>query len=483
MSRPMPKDNLFLMGNGAPMNFEGDCTDLVVEGEIPEELSGTYYRNGSNPQFAPRGQYHLFDGDGMIHAFHIEGGRASYKNRWVRTERFALEREAGEALFGSMVDPGSTHPSVVGKSSNAANTNVVRHAGKLLALWEGGLPTEIDPVTLEARGTWDFDGALTRTIDPTIAAQLGLTTKTGTAQGVMTAHPKFDPKTGEMLFFGAAGSPPYLLYHEVSPDGKLVRTEEIDVPFASMMHDFIVTDEHVVFPVFPAVFDYEALADGTGMLAWKPEKGAHLGVMPRKGRGADVRWIEIDPCFVFHAANAHTEGDRVIAEVVRFPQLPLFGATADAAPPSLWRWTIDLAQGSVEEEQLDQLPTEFPRIDERFAGLPYHYSWGPCMVASGAGGSTALGFNAIVRYDVVSGEKQVHEPRPGTVVGEPVFAPRTKDAPEGDGWVFFLAYRDDEKRSDLIILDAQDIEADPVAVIQLPVRVPSGFHGNWVPDS
>ncbi len=482
MSRPMPTDNTFLQGNGAPLNFEGESGDLVVLGEIPNELSGTYFRNGSNPQFAPRRGYHFFDGDGMIHSICIRSGRASYKNRWVRTERFLLERQAGEALFGSMVDPGSSHPSVVGKSSNAANTNVVWHGGKLLALWEGGLPTEIDPVTLETRGIWDFEGQLTRRIDPTIAAQLGLTVEEGRGQGVMTAHPKIDPKTGEMLIFGAAGAPPYLLYHVISADGKLVRTEEIDVPFPAMMHDFIVTDQHVIFPVFPATFDFEAMAEGTSLLAWKPELGTHLGVMPREGSAGDVIWIESDPCYVFHPANAYSQGDRIVAEVVRFPELPLFGGTG-AGSPAFWRWTLDLGAGRLQEEQLDELPTEFPRIDERFAGLPYRYSWGPCLQPSTGTDDAALGFNAIVRYDVSGGERKIHEPGAGAVVGEPIFVPRSSDAPEGDGFLLCLAYRSAEKRSDLLILDAQQIESEPLAVIQLPVRVPSGFHGNWKPDA
>lgn len=478
MSRPMPTDNLFLSGNGAPLLIEGDARDLPVHGAVPEELAGTYYRNGSNPQFAPRGGYHLFDGDGMIHALTIRDGRVDYKNRWVRTERFLLEREAGESLFGSMVDPSAADPSVSGKSSNAANTNIVWHAGKLLALWEAGLPTELDPSSLETRGSWDFDGKLTRRIEPEIARQLGLEAVEGEGPGIMTAHPRVDPKTGEMHFFGYSATPPFLVYNVVSTEGVMLRSEEIDAPYPSMMHDFILTDEHVIFPVFPAAFDFDAMAQGTGILGWRPEKGTRVGVMPRGGSSADVQWIESDPCYVFHFANARDTSNGIVSEMCRFPSLPFFGE-GGVQPPSLWRWSIDLAAGVVKEEQIDTTPAEFPRVDERFLGTDYRHVYVPCMVPEEGAG---IGFNGLAHYDVASGEKLVHCTRAGSVFGEPVFVPRHPDSPEGEGFVLVIVYRDDEKRSDLLILDAENVEAEPLATVELPVRVPAGFHGNWRAD-
>jgi carotenoid cleavage dioxygenase-like enzyme len=298
---------------------------------------------------------------------------------------------------------------------------------------------------------------------------VGLESIEGEGPGIMTAHPKIDPKTGEMLIFGYSPTPPHLLYHVISAAGELVRTEEITVPFPAMMHDFMVTDEHVLFPIFPAVFDFEAMAEGTSILSWKPELGTHIGVMPRNGGDADVQWLPSDPCYAFHFANAQSQGDRITAEIARFPALPLFGGT-ESGPPNFWRWHIDLAGGSVKEEQIDDIPTDFPRIDERFAGRPYRYSWGP-----------ALAGNSLVQYDVANGERKFHSSREGTSLGEAVFVPRTPDGEEGDGFVLTLAYRADEKRSDLLILDGRDIEAEPLAVAQLPIRVPSGFHGNWRP--
>jgi carotenoid cleavage dioxygenase-like enzyme len=252
----------------------------------------------------------------MIYAFFFEDGEVRYKNRWVRTERFRLEREAGEALFGSMVDPASTHPSVVGKSSNSANTNVIWHAGKLLALWEAGLPTALDPISLETEGLWDFDGALTRKMDPRIAEQVLLEATEGVGPGIMTAHPKIDPDTGEMHFFGYCAAPPHLVYNVVSDQGRMLRSEEIDVPFPSMMHDFILTSEHVIFP---ASFDFGAMEGGTGILGWRPELGTHIGVMPRGGGNGDVCWIESDPAMYFKPPMATTKAIASSSTSLAFP--------------------------------------------------------------------------------------------------------------------------------------------------------------------
>ena len=231
MAAPMPK-HPHLRGNHAPIRMESTAPDCIVHGEIPSELRGTFYRNGPDPQFAPRGMHHWFAGDGMIHAFHIEDGRCAYLNRWVRTKKWELEHAAGESLFAPF-DPMQADPSVAGIDSTLANTNIVWHGDRLLALEEGHAPFEMDPITLESRGEWTFDDALV---------------------GPMTAHPKLDPETGEMLFFGYnAGGPftPDVRYHVVDKNGVLTRSEHFLAPFASMVHDFVTTRDHVLFPIFP----------------------------------------------------------------------------------------------------------------------------------------------------------------------------------------------------------------------------------------
>lgn len=457
MSRPFPTDP-FLQGNYAPWPMEGESHDLVVEGEIPCELNGTLYRNGPNPQFAPRGKYHWFDGDGMVHALTVSDGKAHYHNRWVRTQRFQMEREAGESLFGGLTDFANVDQRAEGVFPNAANTNIIWHGGKLLALWEAGLPHELDPRTLETVGPYDFGGKLL---------------------GPMTAHPKIDPETGELLFFGYSPFPPYLRYYVATAEGKITQSEEIDVSIPTMMHDFITTREHVIFMVFPATFRFENFASGSP-IRWEPELGVKIGVMPRNGGNSDVRWFETDPCFVFHPMNAYSESGKVIADVCRFDRLPLFdGAEADglfgSGSARLTRWTIDLA-GGVKEEQLDESPAEFPRLDERYTGLCYRYGYtgGRTGEASDAGF-----FNSIFLYDHKIGQRRVHNFGPTSFTSEPIFVPRSPQSPEGEGFLLAVVYRQTENRSDVVILDAENTEAPPLATVKLPHRIPYGFHGNW----
>jgi carotenoid cleavage dioxygenase-like enzyme len=476
MTRPYPQDAPFLSGNFGPWRMEGEIHDCVIEGRVPEELHGVLYRNGPNPQFPPRGRYHWFDGDGMIHAFAFEGGRVRYRNRWVRTERFELEREAGESLFGGLTDMANNDPRAEGRSINAANTNIIWHGQRLLALWEAGLPHELDPETLSTLGPYDFGGRLRRPVAEEVVDTLGIDRPDGTVDGIVTAHPKIDPESGELLFFGYSPFPPYLVYYVADARGQLVRTVPVDAPFPSMAHDFVTTRDHVIFPVFPAVFDMARAAEGEPMLSWEPERGTHVGVMPRGGDGDDVVWIETDPCYVFHPMNAHSEGERIVAEVARYPVLPLFGAD-EGAPATLHRWTIDLAAGTLKNEQLDDDALEFPRLDERRTGLAYRHGYAAGIV----GDDGQFGFNAILHYDLHEGTRSTHRLRPGSVTGEPVFVPSSPDAAEGRGFLLAPVYRADENRSDLLVLDAENVESAPLATVKLPHRVPFGFHGNWRP--
>jgi carotenoid cleavage dioxygenase len=458
MSRAFP-DDPFLRGNYGPLLLEGEAFDLPIEGELPRELEGTLYRNGPNPQFAPRGRYHWFDGDGMIHAFRLGDGRASYRNRWVRTARFSLERAAGEALFGGLGDMAASDPRVAGVAPNAANTNIVWHAGRLLALWEGGPPHALDPRTLETLGPHDFAGKLA---------------------GAMTAHPKLDPESGEMLFFGYGFVPPLLRYHVADARGRLLRSVEIDVPWASMMHDFIVTKRHVIFPIFPATIRLENIERLGSPIGWEPNLGSRIGVMPRDGSSEDVVWFEVDPCYVFHPMNAWDDGDRVVAEVCRYGRVPLFDGAGTAGledlSAKLTRWTLDLAGGGVKEERLDDVYTEFPRLDERRAGLPYRHGYAAGVLP---GAQDPLGFNAIFHWDLRSGRRREYVVPRGDVVGEPIFVPRAPDAAEGDGFLLVVVYRGEERRSDLVVLDAANVDRAPLATVKLAHRVPFGFHGNW----
>ncbi len=466
MSKPYPNDR-YLSGNFGPVRLEGDAYDLPVLGEMPKELNGSLYRNGPNPQFAPRDAYHWFTGDGMIHAFHISEGKVDYRNRWVRTPRWQLEHEAGENLFGAFGNPITSDPSVAGKDGGVANTNIVWHGDRLLALEEAHAPTELDPKSLETKGYFDFGG-----------------------DGVerVTAHPKFDPETSEMIFFAYSVGGWFsktVGYYVADAAGKLIRKDTFEAPYSSMIHDFMVTRNHVLFPILPLSGSMERAMSGQPAFAFEPELGAHIGVLRRDAAIEEMRWFETDPCYVFHPMNAYEDGDKLYADVMKYPEAPLFphadGTPSDPAKAQarLVRWTLDLAGNSnqIKEDPLDDLPGEFPRFDERFNGLEYRHGWFAYTDANEFRGS----FAGLAHLDLATGKRQEFCLSGNDAIGEPVFVPRQADAAEGDGWILAAAFRAEEMRSDLLVFEAQDIAQGPIAEAQLSSRVPFGFHGNWRP--
>ncbi|MDR3512279.1 MAG: carotenoid oxygenase family protein [Caulobacteraceae bacterium] len=452
--------NPYLSGNFAPVRSEDDFV-LEVVGEIPAGLSGAFYRNGPNPQFAPRDDYHWFSGDGMIHAVFVEDGRATYRNRYVRTPKWVLEHEAGRALYGTFGNPMTSDPSVIGKDGGVANTNIVWHGGRLLALEEGHPPFELDPVTLDSKGYRNE------------------------YRGRVTAHPKMDPETGEMVWFAySAGQLPFsdtVSYGVTDAAGKVTRRDDFEAPFSSMVHDFMVTRGHVLFPILPLTGSLQRAMSGGPAFAWEPDKGSHVGVMARDAGVETLRWFTTDPLYVFHPMNAWEEGSKIFADVMEYPRAPLFpnadGGRGQNAPARLVRWTFDLADASntIRRQPLDDLAGEFPRFDERRAGLAYRHGW----FAGNTERPGDVRFDCLAHIDTASGKRTIHELGPGDATGEPVFVPRSADAAEGDGWLVALIYRAAEDRSEFAVFDALDIAAGPVGAAKLPRRVPFGFHGNW----
>jgi carotenoid cleavage dioxygenase len=430
-------DQFFLRGNYAPVPDELTEFDLPVEGAIPPELDGWYLRNGPNPRQATA---HWFAGDGMIHGIRIEGGRAAwYRNRWVRTDSF-------ENDFPVYNADGTRN-----LRSSVANTHVVNHAGKTLALVESSLPYEITN-DLETLGAYDFGGKL---VDS------------------MTAHPKICPTTGEMHFFGYGNIfAPHVTYHRADADGELTVNRPLDVPALTMMHDFAVTANYVVFMDLPIVFNLDiAIKAETDMpYRWDDNYGARFGVLRRDDPHGEVRWFDVDPCYVFHVANAFDTAGRIELTAVRYPELWRDNGGFDAEGV-LWKWTIDLSAGAVTERQLDDRAVEFTRIDDRQATLPARYA-------------VSVGDNRLVRHDLSTGDAVEHAfgtaETPG-VPGEAVFVPSTSGpADESSGWYVGYVYDPARDGSDLVIIDASDFTGAPVARIKLPQRVPFGFHGNWI---
>ena len=465
MAKPFP-DHPNLVGGYAPIQMECDAPDLIVEGELPLDLNGTLYRNGPNPQFAPRGQYHWFGGDGMVHAFQIDQSRVAYSNRWVRTVKWNLENQAGESLFAAF-NPMENDPRVANVETNGiANTNVIWHGNKLLALVESNAPFELDPVTLESIGSWTFNNKL---------------------KGAMSAHPKIDPETGEMLFFAYNADgiiSPRMAFHVADRDGNLIRSEWFDAPYAAMVHDFITTRDYIIFPIMPLTGSMERAMQGGPVYAWEAKKNSYIGIMPRNGTVEDIRWFEGDPAYVFHPMNAHNDGEKIICEVCQYEEAPLF-PHADGSKPDpekssakLTRWLFDLSvnTNTYKVEQLDDKRTEFPRLDERYAGLSYRHGYFACVVGSGAEGNR---YNGIGHIDLSSGEIKTFNEGDEFAISEPVFVPRQANSPEGEGYLLATVYNSQTDKSHLIILDAENIDAGPLARAMLDHRVPFGFHGNW----
>nr|WP_289010777.1 carotenoid oxygenase family protein [uncultured Candidatus Microthrix sp.] len=449
-----------LLGQYRPVHDEIDADRLEVIGELPPALVGTYVRNGPNPLLAPSGAYHLFDGDAMLHGVRLDGSGAAYRNRWVRSKGMLAEAEAGRPLFSGLAGfelPPADVVANVGMMKNTANTHVISHAGRMLALMEASPPTEIDPDSFATLGEFSFGGALS---------------------GPMTAHPKVDPATGNLCFFGYSPVPPYLRYHVASPDGTLLSTTEIELPRPVMMHDFVITERHAVFFDLPAVFDLTALMEGRPFTRWEPELGARVGVMNLDGTG-DVAWMEIDPCYVFHFLNASEGADGVIDVVgCRSSALPVsFGDQAPAdVSPTLHRWRIDPAAGRVSDEQLDDRPGDFPRINDALTGRANRYGY-VGLVRDVVGGDAT--FAGVAAWDLERSESTAWWCGPYEACGEAAFAPAPAGTSENDGWLTTFTTDLARDLSYLDIVDARDVAAGPVARVKLPRRVPFGFHGNW----
>lgn len=453
--------NPYLAGNFAPVRSEDDF-DLKVTGEIPAGLRGALFRIGPNPQFEPRDpNHHWFAGDGMVHGFYVQDGKVSYRNRYVRTPKWELEHEHGRSLFGSFGNPMTTDPLAHGNEGGVANTNIVWHAGKLLALEEGHHPFAMDPRTLESKG---YDREF---------------------KGKVTAHPKIDPKTGEMLWFAyGVGQMPFskgVSYGITAADGSLVRRQEFEAPFSCMVHDFMVTQNHVLFPILPLTGSLERAMSGKPPFAWEPEKGSWVGVMRRDADVSSIRWFNTEACYVFHPLNAWEEGDKLYCDVMRYDVAPLFpkadGSPGDKAAARLVRWTFDLsgASDAIKEEPLDDLDGEFPRVDPRVETLKHRHGW----YAADPTSSGTIRQCAIAHMDFATGKRQVYELTGGDLTSEPVFVPRSADAAEGDGWLTAVIWRAGENRSDLAIFEARDVAKGPIGIAEMPRRVPFGFHGNW----
>lgn len=465
-------DNPFLQGYYEPITFEANAPDLVVEGEIPKELNGTFYRNGPNPQFPPENEYHFFTGDGMVHAFTFDNGKVSHMNRWAKTQRFEIEKRLQGSYF-SGVNPLETDPKlldfVLNDKQGVANTNIVWHGGRLLLLTEGFMPFEMHPQTLDSHGTWDFYGKL---------------------KSSMTAHPHKDPRTNEMLFYSYWTDGPFtegMELHKVAKDGFITESHTFKGPYSSMIHDFVITDNYIIFPVMPLTGSMERAMSGKPPLAWEPELGTRVGVMPRSGTPEDMVWIEADPCYVFHFMNGRDRDGVITMEACEFEYAPLFptmdGKMLPGIHPHMSRWVIDINTNnpSIRMEAIGDRGAEFPVIDPRFAMQDYTHGWytSTDMTVPAPIPDADYIYNSIDHIDVKTGKVDSYS-FGNCYVTEPMYVPKSEKAAEGDGYVLDLVYNRETNTSDMCVFDALNINAGPIGRAKVSHRVPVSFHGTWV---
>ncbi|MFO0572798.1 MAG: carotenoid oxygenase family protein [Polyangia bacterium] len=443
MPPPDPSRPWWLTGNFAPVP-ERDLTEITLEGTLPDALDGLYLRNGSNPMSgaAP----HWFLGDGMVHGVRLKSGRALYyRNRYVRTAQLAQGP-----------NPAGSPPSL---EVNASNVSVVYHAGRVLSSGEVGLPYRLDPATLGTLGVYDFGGKL---------------------KTAMTAHPKLDPVTGELHLFGYGFLPPYLTYYVVDKTGALVSEQVIELKNPVMMHDFQLTKTRAVFLDLPVVFDWTAARAGDMFpFRWKPEAGARIGLLPRGGKGSDIKWLPLPPCFIFHTLNAYDDGDQVVLEACRFDSLWEKGINDTSQPPYLTRFTLDEKRGTVTESRIHPHITDFPVLDPRRVAQKHRYGYSLLLDAGTAYGPAWM--KGLAKLDTQGDRVTVYEAPSGHRLDEMTFVPKSETAGEDEGFLVGFVYDHNTDRSALWVFDAQDLPKGPIAKAHLPYRVPFGFHGTFLP--
>ncbi|MEC4986303.1 MAG: carotenoid oxygenase family protein [Oscillatoria sp. PMC 1068.18] len=464
---PLSSLNPYLTHNFAPTQEETYFPKLEVVGQIPQELSGWYIRNGPNPQFPQKSPYHWFDGDGMLHSLKIANQKASYRNRYIRTLAFEKEREAGQALWTGLLSlPQKDNPYGWGK--NSANTSLVYHHGKLLALWEGGLPHQIDPYSLKTLGEYDFEHRLT---------------------SAFTAHPKIDPLTGEMMFFSySLPSSPHLYYSIVSSQGKLLRTVPIDLPIGVMMHDFAITENYTIFMDLPLTFDAAKMYQGKLPLGFDSSRPSRFGILPRHGDHTNIRWFSADPCYVLHCVNAYEDGAEIVLTACRMPAINLLffsemGEQVREEKAVLYQWKFNLATGNVQEEMLSEMVIDFPRLNEQYLGRRQRFAYAAKRADKNEFEKRRFLFDGLIKYDFQNGEVQTYSLGEQRYGGEAVFVPRSNESGEDEGWLLTLVYDEASESSELLILDASDLTKDAIAKIRIPFRIPFGFHGIWLSRS
>ena len=460
----------YLDGNYAPIHTEIVADLTVVAGELPSDLEGVFVRNGSNPRYEPKGRYHWFDGDGMLHAVEFGNGRATYRNRYVQTAGLDADCAAGEAGWTGILEPPDfSRPG--GPFKDTANTDVVFHAGQLLAVWWlGGDPHVIRLPELSTSGIQTYDGK----------RRCGL-----------SAHPKVDPATGDMMWFDHQPVPPYLTYGVINSDGELVHQTDVELPGARLQHDLAITPHWSVLMDMSMMWDPTALAAGKVRLGFFRDQPSRFGLLPRFGDGAEVRWFDAEPMFMYHTVNAWETDDEVVLVGCRIAE-PFTGSAPDDGrvvpsiatlrlAPTLHEWRFHRKTGTCRERQLDDQYAEFPRMNNGLLGQATRYSYHQRCAPT-----ATLLFDGVVKYDLAHGASATSLSYPtGWFGGETVFAARTNHGSsvtqeEDDGYLVTFVVEEATGESECWVIDARSLASEPVCRLRIPQRVPTGYHSWWV---
>lgn len=473
---PTDDDHPYRTGAWRPQHVEYDAWDLDVEGEIPTDLAGVYLRNTENPLLPAITLYHPFDGDGMLHSVSFADGEARYANRFVRTEAFLAEREAGESLWAGMAEDPATSLREDGwgarpRLKDASSTDVVVHRGEALSsFWMCGDLYRHDPRTLEAKGRTEWDGWFP-------------------SEGV-SAHPKVDENTGELLFFNYGLESPHFHYGEVSADGELQRYIEVPMPGPRLPHDMAFTEHYAIVNDFPMFWDPMMMEHGLYIPRFHKELPSRFAVIPRHGVEGDIQWFEADPTYVLHWVNAYEDGDEIVLDGF-FQHSPAIApdrratfeenlfkyldVTAFEARPH--RWRFNLATGECREEPRSDEFREFGMINGTHGGRRARW----CYHAIPAEGW--FGFTGLAKFDLETGEEQRYELPDGVFASETAMAPRLGSTAEDDGYLVTITMDVDADESHCCVFDATDPAAGPIARVRLPERISSGTHSYWAPES
>ena len=464
-----PSNHPYLNGAWTPQHEEVTAFDLdVIEGKIPDDIDGVYLRNTENQLHQPLGRYHPFDGDGMIHQIDFSGGKASYRNRFVRTRCFQAEQDARGSLWGGLMDRTGTSKrpgfGAHGGLKDSSSTDIIVHAGKAVStFYQCGEGYVLDPETLEQEGvaSWvPLDG--------------------------ISAHPKVDERTGELLFFNYSKHAPYMHYGVVGADGKLAHYVPVPLPGPRLPHDMMFTPNWSILCDFPLFWDEELLKRDVHVTRLHEGLPSRFALIPRYGQPEDIRWFEADPTFVLHFINAYEDGDEVVLdgyfEEDPYPQ-PIEGGGEYAHmmayvdehsfKPKLHRWRFNLADGTTQEERLDDRILEFGMMNQRYLGLPYRYAY---STTSKPGWFLFTGF---VKHDLHTGESWEVSLDDGRYGSEAPFAPRIGAADEDDGYLVSFITDENRGTSECILIDCKRFAEGPVCRIALPHKISSGTHAHW----